>query len=223
LSLAAVTLASRPQLTTGATDQAHSASTATSAPISTNPPPATPTAPKTKPAFIRDGHTEHGDKIHVEGRFGPILPPGESDVDQSALQSCPETNGRELVRRLDLTFAITSGLSGDVRVVPPVVSVNEEEGAENPRNLNFVVAAPEGTSCHKGLGEETGFMIDLGTIQPSERRSLSVWAVMIDAITPTDPHPSLAKLKAQEWLMTYPQVLVNGALAIGGGTVWVTE
>ncbi len=187
-------------------------------PTTTSPP-----ASKTTLAFSRTGQTEHGDKIHVEGRWGPILPPEESDVDQKALQSCPETDGRELVRRLDLTFAITSGLSGEVRMTPPIVSVNEEEGAEEIRNLNFIVDGPEGISCHKGLGEETGFAIDLGVMQPKERRTLSVWAVMIDAITPTDPHPSRAKLKAQEWLITYPAVSVDGAIAISGGEIWVTE
>ena len=182
-------------------------------------------APKTTgaPAFTRDGHTARGDTVHLEGRFGPLLPPGESDVDQTALQSCPETDGRELVRRVDLTFAITSGLAGDVRIVPPTTSLNEEEGAEEVRNLNFVVAAPEGTSCHKGLAEEPGFGIDLGMMQPSERRTLSVWVVLIDAITPADPNPSPAQLKAQEWDMTYPEILVDDVLAIGGGAVSVTE
>jgi hypothetical protein len=154
-------------------------------PVTTTP-TADNAAPRLKgrPAFVRDGHTARGDTIHLEARFGPILPPSESDVDQTALQSCPETDGRELVRRVDFTFAITSGLSGDVRFAPPIVSVNEEEGAEEVRNLNFVVAAPEGTSCHKGLGEEPGFAIDLGVMQPNERRTLAVWAVLIDAITP---------------------------------------
>lgn len=189
----------------------------------------TPTTDKAAPSsngpasFSRDGHTAHGDTIHLEGRFGPILPPNESDVDQTALQSCPETDGRELVRRVDFTFAITSGLSGDVRIAPPIVSVNKEEGAEEIRNLNFVVAAPEGTSCHKGVGEETGFAIDLGVMQPNERRTLPVWVVLVDAITPADPHPSHAKLKAQEWLMTYPGISVDGAAAISGGEIWVTE
>lgn len=52
---------------------------------------------------------------------------------------------------------------------------------------------------------------------------LSVWMVMIDAITPIDPHPSLAKLKAQEWLMSYPAVAVDGVQASGGGELSVTE
>ena len=116
----------------------------------TTTPPPTPKAPQAKLAFSRTGHTEHGDKIHVEGRWGPILPPGESDVDQTALQSCSETDGRELIRRLDLTFAITSGLSGEVRITPPVVSANEEEGAEEVRNLNFIVDGPEGVSGRTG-------------------------------------------------------------------------
>jgi hypothetical protein len=193
------------------------------------PPTTTPTTDqavsnlKGRPTFVRDGHTAHGDTIHLEGRFGPLLPPSESDVDQAALSSCPETDGRELVRRLDLTFAITSGLSGEVRIAPPIVAANEEEGAEEVRNLNFVVAAPEGTSCRKGLGEDERSAISLGVMQPNEHRTLSVWAVLIDAITPTDPNPSRATLKAQEWLMTYPEISVDGALAIGGGEIRVTE
>jgi hypothetical protein len=178
---------------------------------------------KGRPAFVRDEHTAHGDTIHLEGRLGPLLPPSESDVNQAVLQSCPQTDGRELVRRVDFTFAITSGLAGEVRLTPPFVSVNEEEGAEEIHNLNFVVADPEGTTCRKGLGEAAGFVIDFGVMQPNERRTLSVWAVLIDAITPADPNPSRAKLKAQEWLMTYPQIAVAGTPAIGGGVIWVTE
>jgi hypothetical protein len=193
-------------------------------PTATAPPPdkAAPN-PKGPVAFSRNGRTEHGDEIHVVGHFGPILPPDESDVDQSVLDSCAETNGRELVRRLDLSLTITSGLAGDVQVAPPMVSVNEEEGAEEIRNLNFVVAGPEGTSCHKGLGEETGFTVDLGTLQPHQTRTLSVWVALINAITPADPHPSLKKLRSQEWAMTEPAVTVDGALAISGGGVSVTE
>lgn len=198
----------------------------TTSAVPTPPPPVDKAAPmpNQKPSFSAEGESEHGDAVRVDGRWGPILPPGESDVDQEVLRNCPETNGRELVRRLDLSFTITSGLSADVKVTPPVVAANEAEGAEEIRNLNFVVATPEGTICTKGLGEEEPSPIDLGVLQPHQPRSLTIWVALINAITPSDPHPSRTQLKHQEWWMDYPGVFVDEAVvSLRGGGGSVTE
>ncbi len=180
-------------------------------------------SPHSEPALSVNGKTEHGDTVHLEGRFGPILSPNETDIAQETLAGCPESDGRNLVRRLDLTIAITSSLSGHVQVVAPTVALNYEEGAEEIRKLDFIMSGPEGTVCSKGLGEREGYVVDLGTLQPHERRTLSIWVVLLDAITPADPHPSLKYLQKQEWLMSEPMIRVDGLSAISGGTIDATE
>jgi hypothetical protein len=203
---------------------ASSPGTAASPVSSTRPIDKTAPNPQVKPAFSFSGKTEHGDTVRLEGRFGPILPPDESDVDQEALAGCPESDGRDLVRQLDLTITITSSLSGDVQVVAPTVALNDEEGAEEIRKLDFIMSGPEGAVCSKGLGNtEGGYMVDLGSLQPHERSTLPVWVVLIDAITPAEPHPSLKRLQTQEWLMTNPTVRVDGVDAISGGSLSATK
>jgi hypothetical protein len=204
---------------------ASSTGTATASPDSSTRPidKAVPN-PQGKPAFSFSGKTEHGDTVRLEGRFGPILPPDESDVDQEALAGCPESDGRNLVRRLDLTIAITSSLAGDVQVVAPTVALNDEEGAEAIRKLDFIMSGPEGAVCSKGLGNtEGGYTADLDSLQPHERRTVSVWIVLLDAVTPAEPRPSAKRLQAQDWLMTNPTVLVDRVDAISGGSMSATE
>ena len=173
---------------------------------------------------MSNGKTSNGDTVRLEGRFGPILPASESDVDQEVLSQCLEGVGgsRELVRRLDLTVFITSKLPGDVSVVQPGRGANYGEEAETPRAVDFIVGGPEGTSCHKGIDEEDGAVVDFGTLQPHEERTFPVWVVLINAITPAEPHPSLKRLQGQEWLMTEPVVRVGDAETRSGGTISAT-
>lgn len=183
--------------------------------------PATP-APEGKLAFSQTGHTEQGDVVHVEGRFGSILPPGESDVDQTALESCPGVDGRELVRRLDMTVTILSGLSGDVRIGGFEPQPNDE--IKEHFVLDFVTDGSEGAGCQPTVGGANGGLVDLGTLQPHVPAQLLVWIVLPDAITPKHPHPSAGQLASEEWLIGYPLVLVNNATALkGGGHLSVTE
>jgi hypothetical protein len=198
----------------------------------TTPPPTTTSAdksasnPKSRPAFSFRGHTEHGDQIRVEGRWGPILPPSESDVDRTALQSCPDANdGRELVRRLDLTATITSSLAGEVRLGGFVVQVSPEDTASSHYILDYVMNTSEGTSCYRDTGEEGGTGVaDLGTLQPHVPHDLTMWVVLPDAITPRDPQPSAKQLASEGWYIGTPAVSVDGALALpGGGAMSVTE
>jgi hypothetical protein len=179
--------------------------------------------PKSKPAFSIIGKTEHGDTIHVEGRFGPILAPNESDVDQTALSSCPDTDGRELVRRLDVTAIITSALPGYVRVGGFVVQV-DEENQHGHLILDYVLNGADGSHCYRDTSEGGG-VENLGTLQPHVPRTFSMWVVLPDAITPNDPHPTASTLAHEEWYIGYPAVSVNGALVSGGGggTLSVTE
>lgn len=180
---------------------------------------------KGQPAFSLNGHTEHGDTIHIEGRFGPILPPSESDVDQTALQGCLDAaDGRELVRRLDIAATITSSLPGEVRIGGFVVQATEENQHAHLL-LDYVLNNPDGAACYRDTGEEgsTG-LVNLGTLQPGNAGHLTVWVVLPDAITPSNPDPSAKQLAHEEWYIGYPAVSVNGAPAnTKGGELSVTQ
>ncbi len=181
--------------------------------------------PHSKPAFVRTGHTEQGDSVRIEGHFGPILPPSESDVDQTMLRSCPDAgDGRELVRRLDISLTLTSSLSGEVRLSFFPVAV-DEQSEQAHFILDFVLNSPGSTGCYRDLAEgEGGGVVDLGSVPPGVTRRVSTWIVLPDAITPNNPEPTAKELANQEWYFGYPAVSVNGALAsTGGGTLEVTR
>lgn len=197
-----------------------------STPVSTQTTDKATPNPNKAPAFSISGHTEHGDEVHVEGRFGPILPPSESDVDQTALKSCPDADdGRELVRRLDITTTITSSLPGEVRVGSFVARLEEEESQSAHILLDYVLDSPEASGCYRDSGEnEGGGIVNLGTLQPHEPHRFTMWVVLPDAITPSDLHPSAKKLASEGWYMGYPTVSVNSASALqGDGNMSVVE
>jgi hypothetical protein len=199
-----------PPLVTTATSQP----TANAAAAATTTQPAVSPAPTTTPAFSLNGHTYHGDTIHLSGRWGPILPPSESDVDPTALSQCPDVDGRELIRKLTITATITSGLSADVTIEGfPVVPY--EEPPHTHGLLDFVIDEPGGASCHRNTTEAAA-SVNLGTLQPHTPAELSVWVVLPDAITPRDPHPSAKTLAHETWLLGSPSVIVDGEAAISG-------
>lgn len=157
------------------------------------------------PAFVTEGSTENGDKLHIEGRFGAILPASESDVDQTVLSECPQYDGRELVTRLDLTTTLESSLSGTVNLVgfvPPLGEVSHL--------IDYVLGFSEGPTCEL-VTEESGISINLGRLQPHESHNFTMWVVLLDAITPNDPHPSVQTLAHQNWIMGAPEATVDGA------------
>jgi len=59
--------------------------------------------------FVIEATTEKGDKVKVEGRFGPPQAAAESDVSQGALGECPSpaSDGRELIVRLDMVTRVS--------------------------------------------------------------------------------------------------------------------
>jgi hypothetical protein len=161
--------------------------------------------PNSPPAFSLRGQTENGDKLRIEGHFGPILPANESDVDQTVLAECPRYDGRELVTRLDLATTIESSLPGTVLVgglVPPLSEVTHL--------VDYVFDYTEGPSCDLGT-DESEITINMGTLQPHQPHNFTMWVVLLDAITPSDPHPSLQTLAHQNWLMGAPEASVDGA------------
>jgi hypothetical protein len=159
---------------------------------------ATP-SPHGPPDFILNESAQSGDKLKLEGRFGPLLPAGESDVAQNVLAGCSGVDGRELITRLDVTATIESSLSANVTLAslsPSVVT----------QRVDFVIDDAEGATCSSGdanseeATEEAGNP-NLGTLQPHEPQSVTMWVVLTDAITPNDPHPSTATLAHGQWLI----------------------
>jgi hypothetical protein len=145
--------------------------------------------------------------VKLEGRFGSPSRPSESDVDQTALSSCPPpaNDGRAMVVRLDLTATLESSLSGKVDVFPVTL---HETGRHQP--INFVIGYNQGAACAQEAETDGTTGIDLGTVQPHQSARLAVWVVLPDAITPTDQHPSEKTLGSQDWLIAIPLPQVDG-------------
>ena len=165
------------------------------------------------PDFVLNEQSQSGDKLKLEGRFGLPLPAGESDVDQNALNECPGVDGRELITRLDVTATIESGLPAHVMLV-------NFSAASVTGGLAFVTDNSEGASCSSGgndaIGEESeeeARSPDLGTLQPHEPHSVTMWVVLGDAITPNDPHPTAATLAHQQWLIHPLEAKVDNSRA----------
>jgi hypothetical protein len=183
-------------------EEAHSAPSATTASTSAAEPNTGGPA-----SFIVQATTQEGDRVKVEGWFGPPLPASESDVDQSVLSECPPpaNEGRSMVVRLDLTTTLESSLSGAVGLETSYIP--ETEGRK--QLPSFVMGYSQGASCVRG--EPGATSINLGTLQPGQSTDFTMWVVLPSAITPEDPHPSEKTLGAERWVMAVPQPTVNGS------------
>ncbi len=170
---------------------AQTASTSAAAPSTSGP-----------PSFIVNATTQEGDKVKVEGRFGPPLPVSESDVDQTALSECPPPapDGRAVIVRLDLTTTLESNLSGEVGLVTSFA---------HGRTVNFVMGFSQGARCD--LGEPGNTSVNLGSLQPQQSANFTMWVVLPDAVTPENPQPSTEVLGNEGWFMETPQPTVNGS------------
>jgi hypothetical protein len=177
--------------------------------IPTTPPPTPAAAPDpTKPPdFVVTGQTAEGDKVRVEGRFGPALPPTQSDADQTAVNECSLSDGRELIARLDLVTTIESNLAGQV-TIDGFHTLGSSKGF-----TEFLMGYSEGATCHPG--NLPASEVELGSLQPHVPHPFTLWVILDKAITPNDPHPS-AKELGQGWGMDIPTIDVNGTPATRG-------
>jgi hypothetical protein len=178
--------------------------------VATTPQPTIPVPapdPEKPPDFVLQGQTTEGDRVRVEGRFGPALPPAQTDANQTALRECDEATGRELIARLDLVTTIQSGLAGQV-------TIKELHTLSNTKGLTeFLMGYTEGPTCHPG--DLPASEIELGTLQPHRPHPFTLWAILGKAITANDPHPS-AKELGQGWGMDIPTISVNNTPATRG-------
>jgi hypothetical protein len=164
--------------------------------------------PDSAPDFVIQTRGQTGDKVKLEGRFGPPLPVSESDADHTVLGECPSADGREMTVRLALTATVESSLSGDVslmnlKTVDPGFNIDA-------RRLDFLMAYTEGPRCY-GVTSEQPPGVDFGRLAPNHSSSFTLWVVLPDAITPDNPHPSLQALAEQLWLMAPPSVVLNSS------------
>ena len=189
-----------------AATQPATATGASTTPVAEDKATPDPSAP---PDFVIADQAHSGDKLKIEGRFGPVLPANESDVDSSVLGECPQVDGRELVTRLDLTTTIQSSLSAQVALTVP------EQPASD--SLDFVMGNTDGAAtCGRGASSsEEAATASLGILEPHEPSNFTMWVVLLDAITPGDPHPSMATLAHQQWLMGMPVIYLNKLPASG--------
>src|ERR1039458_10514727 len=188
--------------TPSTTQETPTSETATST-STTNSSVSSAAAPNTSgpPSFVTDLDMQGGDKVKLEGWFGPPLPAAESNVDQTALSECPQPtdDGRAIVVALDLTATLESSLSGEVEL---------NLGTLPPETLaEYILGFSSGAQCEAAVENPTG--IKLGTLQPHRSTTFALWIAFGNAITPNDPHPSEAVLRANNWLMSLPHATVD--------------
>jgi hypothetical protein len=192
-----------------ASEQTTATTTPATTPTTASTSAATPSS-SGPPSFVAHMTTQGGDQVRIEGRFGPALAASESDVEESVLGECtpPANDGRAMVIQLDVTAVLESSLSA---------KVGFETSAVPSNSMSFTMGYSQGASCER---EESGApSAELGTLQPHQSASFTMWAVLADAITPNDPHPTEKTLGAQELLMTVPKPRINGEEVRGRLTV----
>jgi hypothetical protein len=153
-------------------------------------------------SFVVNTGTNGGDAVKIEGWFGPPVPASESNVDQTALSECPAPtdDGRAIVVALDLRATMESSLSGEVEI---------NLGTLPPESLaEYILGFSGGAQCEAAIENPPG--IKLGRLQPHQSVYFSMWITFGNAITPNDPQPSEATLRANNWLMEIPHVTVDG-------------
>lgn len=164
------------------------------------------------PSFVLHTTTEQGDRVKMEGWFGPAQTQQESDVEASALSGCPPpaNDGRAMVVNLETAITLESSLSGSVGFSTGNVPLSNM----GQQFMAFVMGYSSGPTCVHG--EPSATTIELHTMQPGETRHFTIWVVLPDAITPADPHPSEQALAHGRWLMMVPDPMVNGSYAAHG-------
>lgn len=159
-----------------------------------------------RPSFTVSVAEPDGDKVSLEGRFGPVVPASQSTVSQTALSECPQpaSDGRAMVTQLDLATTVKSSLAAEVQLGTSYLI----DVARNIPLVNFVMGYREGPECDNGQpGSAT---INLGKLQPHQTDHFTMWVVLPDAITPNRPHPTERQLGRELWLMALPVPVVQG-------------
>ncbi|MHB8243119.1 MAG: hypothetical protein ACYDHN_14160 [Solirubrobacteraceae bacterium] len=102
--------------------------------------------------------------------------------------------------RLDLVAALESSLAGQLGI--------DMSYAGTPIHaLDFVLGLSPPTCV---LAEPQYATVNLGTIQPQQSTSFTMWIVLPDVITPDDPQPSEQTLEHEGWFIDVPALALNG-------------
>lgn len=176
--------------------------TTTSDPSSTTSTPSSAAAsePNTEgtPSFTADVSTAAGDKVSVEGWFGPVVPASQSSVNQTTLDECPQPapDGKAMIAQLDITTTVQSSLPTEVELQTAGAVIGYDRSYPRP---NFIVGYSEGPKCFNGQAGEVN--LKLGKLQPEQANSSTMWIVLPNAISPNRPDPSEQQLGKERWLM----------------------
>ncbi|HUC86884.1 MAG TPA: hypothetical protein VMR75_00960 [Candidatus Saccharimonadales bacterium] len=153
--------------------------------------------PHSSPAFVIKASTQQGDKVRIEGRFGKVLQPAESDVDQAALGECTEVSGRELVVQLDLVATLESSLqtTASLEFEPSRTGVND-----------YLVEHDGALTCKADVDNPA---VEFGNLQPGQSSDATTWVILPRMISPNDPHPSPQQI-GQQSVLEPPLVKIEG-------------
>ncbi len=150
----------------------------------TTPPPSA--APPPGPDLVVIGTTSHGDKARVEGKFGQPVTLSQIQGQGEEQGLCPGSDRRSMYVSLTLTTTVESSVAADIR--------ENLGGEQEPRQTEI---------CPGGE-------VDLGELAPNSPITKQYWLTLKEAISPSDPAPSLRTLGA-DWAMAVPTLGVAAA------------
>ncbi len=163
------------------------------------------------PSFTINLAEPDGDKVAVDGWFGPVVLASQSSVSQTALSECPQPApyGRAMVTQLDIATTVQSSLAAEVEL-----KTNYVVGlARTLPKVNFIMGYSEGAHCDNG---QPGLAnVKLGQLQPDQTDHFTMWVVLPGAITPDRSTPTEQQLGGEIWLMALPvaSIMDSGSTA----------
>lgn len=174
-----------------------------SSPVPPPPKPSVGSNPNSAPDFTVMTTTTEGDKVKVEGRIGKLATPSEAGVDPNVLSTCPSpaSDGRALTVSVALSITLESSLAGEVEVI-----TGRARGSDF---FYLIMPYNTGAEC-KPLAEASEAKISFKNLQPHQTEQFVMSAILPDAVTPNEPHPSEASLSKKSWFLEVPTATVNG-------------
>jgi hypothetical protein len=185
-----------------------------SSPPTTTSPPTSSTAPISTiatttnvPMFQATLRSDQGDTASLRGVLrDPPRPSGSSDVPPGALASCVDQPSRALVAKVVLDLTLTSKLSLDE--VTMMLGAN----GKFPLQPKAVIQYSSGAQCAQSV---TDGNISMKSVEPQQLRSITVWVVVPDAVTPAQPAGDPA-------MLTTVRLGVTVLLGTSGATKYTT-
>jgi len=175
-------------------------STLSTIPLAASARPSEPYIPtttlRTSLAYTNQLADQTGDNVLMRAFIGEPVAPTATGINIHTLpMQCQNDVDRDMVERIDYQLTVTSLRSIDV------ILTQEARSSTRTTSATYYANDPSHTTQGKKeanicSGERAPRQLthDFGSVRHSQTVALTVWALMIGAVTPNRPHPTLADL-----------------------------